>query len=77
MWKAKMTPWFSGKVNPARCGVYERKWSDGQHCFSRWDGMQWMWAKSSAQEAHDEKTPSSWRHHLQWRGLASNPKAKP
>lgn len=37
----KKTPWFPGHVKPARVGVYERKWPDGERVWSVWNGRHW------------------------------------
>lgn len=72
----KMTRWFGMSLTPSREGVYQER--DGE--FSRWANGQWHLLAKTVDEAAREKTRSSSMYNgdcSYWRGLASDPKAKP
>lgn len=74
MSKRDLTPWFSGKVEPARVGVYERQLEEFNR-FSYWDGNSWGcadWTPKAARSSAKAFGASAWQN-AKWRGLASDP----
>ena len=69
----KVTPWFSGDVEPVHVGVYERKYGYG---YSYWTGRVWCAGSGSARSAAADPLFESLHQNIAWRGLASDPKAK-
>lgn len=69
--KPKLTPWFPGKLLPARKSVYERK-IEGHISYSFWDGRYWMFMNAFCNIAANEVMISCWQK-SQWRGLAVKP----
>ena len=68
----KFSRWFPGHMKPARPGVYERNLV---YQYSYWDGLQWHLGGNLYD--HLYSTPPSWNQSASWRGLASDPEAKP
>lgn len=66
----KLTEWYPASVSPARKGYYQRKYlmQSSINVPDRWDGRQW-WVQYV--DGSGEFTATQ---HLEWRGLASNPK---
>ena len=61
------SPWFSGAVQPAHVGYYDRK------CFtftSYWDGKVWRWH-------HGPTAAKMASQNVEWRGLVDGPSHKP
>ena len=71
--KAKLTPWFSGDVKPARIGVYERAYGNAKRRFNFYDGHCWMFGGDSPAGADFYRSLESRAGPLPWRGLASDP----
>jgi len=70
----KMTDWFPSGTKPVRVGVYMTQLCEGAP-FSKWDGKQWMDSEETVALAN--KTKYIGYQYKSWRGLASDPKAKP
>lgn len=79
MSKQQMTPWFKNGERPARRGVYEVSLRGGDvGWFSYWDGKSWGWVTQRGHgAAFDARGWPSCAIVENWRGLASDPKAKP
>jgi hypothetical protein len=67
--RQKRTPWFPGKVKPARPGVYERMFESGHSYFALWTGRKWMVSYFSPARAAAEDMPSPLQEAASWRGL--------
>jgi hypothetical protein len=66
--RQKRTPWFPGKVKPARPGVYERMF-ESVSSFALWTGRKWMVSHFSPARAAAEDLPSTLQEAASWRGL--------
>lgn len=76
--KAKLTPWFSGNVKPARVGFYEVGHSRPLHHNNRlhltgyptrfWNGYNWI-----TDDLFDKPSIFGKHETHQWRGLAQRP----
>lgn len=81
--QAEVTQWFSGNTRPKKVGVYQRRY--GQHesdfGYAMWDGSVWLCYMPTKEHAalqdRDCGDVSLNQAGLPWRGLASDPKAKP
>lgn len=65
-----VTPWFDGSVKPARIGIYEREYPNGNY-YSYWDGSRWGMGYATLGIVRQ----TLWPHiqDLPWRGLAEQP----
>lgn len=68
----KTTPWFSGKTQPARDGVYERKHRSWGLCYSRFHLGRWKFPGSTPDVAATQEVDSDLQREP-WRGLAEKP----
>jgi hypothetical protein len=76
--KAKLTPWFSGDIDPHRVGVYQRYlYGRKSVTYARWDGKKWKAASANIDVASRASYVSGFQRDMQikWRGLAENPNA--
>lgn len=71
----KLTPWFDGKVKPARPGMYQRQWLRGELRWSMWTGKHWGPTCTSKCMAAHFSTGQSALQEAPWRGLAKKPEA--
>jgi hypothetical protein len=69
-----LTPWFSGKVKPARPGVYQRNTWGNKHnpTYSLWNGRYWGFSSRTPEGA--VRREASNLQNKPWRGLAQEPK---
>jgi hypothetical protein len=76
---AKLTKWHDGrKTVPGQKGVFKRKFPiNGREAYSYWDGKYWRAYCSTPYSAKCNKHIKSNVQYAEWRGLASDPKAKP
>lgn len=68
--KQKLTPWFPGRVKPARIGLYQRDYEDNT-CTDMpdfWDGKNWILCVEFG-----EKIGPATSQRRPWRGLAVKP----
>jgi hypothetical protein len=61
-----LTPWLAGEHQPARAGVYRRRFPAGP--FACWDGARWHVDAATVAAAAREQQPSR-RQDAAWRGL--------
>jgi hypothetical protein len=74
----ELTPWFDGKVKPARPGVYQtalfqEEKERAEKRYSRWTGHEWMDSMRSPLGA--ARTNLRGCQSKEWRGLAKKPEA--
>jgi hypothetical protein len=72
----ELTPWFDGRVNPVRPGVYQRLYLDGtlnDVVFCRFDGYSWFTFSDTPNGALVSDTKSYFQDDVKWRGLAKKP----
>lgn len=74
---SNLTDWIPANTPPVRKGWYQRQYGN-EDCTSApdyWDGAHWRYGNGSPGQApmHCAESISD----RTWRGLASNPKAKP
>jgi hypothetical protein len=68
----ELTPWFDGRVVPARPGVYIRELGIRGADYAYWTGKKWWAARSTPAYAACARCNSGFQISLmRWRGLAS------
>lgn len=69
----KFTQWFRGHINPARRGVYQRKYLANRILYCYWDGRKWYRPDLDALAAmtsFDDRALSLNQKNISWRGIA-------
>jgi hypothetical protein len=71
----RLTEWFPDGVKPARPGVYEtRLKGDINQWFQYWNGEYFGFSGGSTLDAYKNRSSKSIFSHIEWRGLAEDPK---
>jgi hypothetical protein len=71
----RFTPWFDGRVKPARAGVYQlMSGTRSTVGYQYWDGHRWSVWRLTPKEAEKHKGLSAdpMYHDDDWRGLSEN-----